>query len=43
MARAASGVYGEMPKLWTGSDVRGFSTLSAIPSRLYLEAGKGEG
>jgi argininosuccinate synthase len=40
MARSASGVYGEMPKLWTGADVRGFSTISAIPSRLYREAGE---
>lgn len=41
LARAAAGVYGEMPKLWTGTDVRGFSTIAAIPSRLYLEAGGG--
>ena len=39
MAAAAAGVYGEMPKLWTGEDVRGFSTLSSIPSRLYRQAG----
>ncbi len=38
MARAASGVYGEMPRLWTGADVRGFSTIAAIPSRLYRQA-----
>jgi len=38
MVSAASGVYGEMPKLWTGADVRGFSTVSAIPSRLYSQA-----
>jgi argininosuccinate synthase len=44
MANAASGVYGEMPKLWTGDDVKGFSTISAIPSRLYRQAGgEGEG
>lgn len=40
MARAASGVYGEMPKLWTGDDVRGFSTIASIPSRLYRQAGE---
>ena len=42
MAGSASGVYGEMPKLWSGSDVRGFSTIAAIPSRLYRQAGDGE-
>jgi argininosuccinate synthase len=42
MVRAASGVYGEMPKLWSGDEVRGFSTISAIPSRLYREAAEGE-
>ena len=42
MARAASGVYGEMPKLWTGSDVRGFSAIAAIPSRLYRQAGESQ-
>lgn len=40
MARSASGVYGEMPKLWTGADVQGFSTISSIPSRLYRDAGE---
>lgn len=40
MASAESGVYGEMPKLWTGADVQGFSTISAIPSRLYRQAGR---
>jgi argininosuccinate synthase len=39
MAKAASGVYGEMPKLWKGDDVKGFSTIAAIPSRLHKEAG----
>jgi argininosuccinate synthase len=34
-----SGVYGEMPKLWSGADVRGFSTISAVPARLYRLAG----
>ena len=42
MARATSGVYGEMPKLWTADDVRGFSTMSAIPSRLFMQAGEEE-
>jgi argininosuccinate synthase len=42
MVRAASGVYGEMPKLWSGEDVRGFSTIAAIPSRLHRQAGEGE-
>lgn len=42
MARAASGVYGEMPKLWTGADVRGYSTMAAIPSRLFQQAGGAE-
>jgi len=40
MARSASGVYGEMPKLWTGADVRGFSTIAAIPARLHRQAGE---
>ena len=39
LAGAEAGVYGEMPKLWEGADVRGFSTISAIPSRLYRSAG----
>lgn len=43
MASAASGVYGEMPKLWTGDDVRGYSTIASIPSRLYHQAGEAEG
>jgi argininosuccinate synthase len=43
MLRAASGVYGEMPKLWTGSDVRGYSTITAVPSRLHREAGENAG
>jgi argininosuccinate synthase len=42
MAGAASGVYGEMPKLWSGDDVKGYSTMAAIPSRLHRQAGKGE-
>ena len=40
MAGAEAGVYGEMPKLWEGADVRGYSTISAIPSRLYKSAGE---
>jgi hypothetical protein len=43
MLSPASGVYGEMPKLWTGDDVRGYSTISAIPSKLYRLAGEGRG
>jgi argininosuccinate synthase len=42
MAGAEAGVYGEMPKLWEGADVRGYSTISAIPSRLYRSAGENE-
>ncbi|MBI4583515.1 MAG: argininosuccinate synthase [Planctomycetes bacterium] len=38
MMDAASGVYGEMPKLWTGDDVKGFSIISGIPARLYRGA-----
>ena len=40
MAGAEAGVYGEMPKLWEGADVRGYSTISAISSRLYRGAGE---
>lgn len=43
MARSASGVYGEMPRLWTGADVRGFSTIAAIPARLHRQAEEGDG
>ena len=42
MARAASGVYGEMPKLWTGADVKGFSAIAASrmrPRRSGLRTG----
>ena len=35
-----SGVYGEMPTLWSGENVRGFSTITAIPSRLHRGAGE---
>ena len=42
MAGAEAGVYGEMPKLWEGDDVRGYSTISAIPSRLYRSAGEND-
>jgi argininosuccinate synthase len=40
MVRSASGVYGEMPRLWTGADVKGYSTMAAIPSRLHQQAGE---
>ena len=40
MAGAEAGVYGEMPKLWEGADVRGYSTISSISSRLYRGAGE---
>ncbi|MCZ6794409.1 MAG: argininosuccinate synthase, partial [Planctomycetota bacterium] len=40
LAGAEAGVYGELPKLWSGDDVKGFSTLAAIPSRLHRLAGK---
>ncbi len=39
IATSAAGVYGEMPELWTGDDVRGFSTISAIAARLHRGAG----
>lgn len=39
LARSASGVYGETPTLWTGEDVRGFSTIASVPSKLYRQAG----
>jgi len=39
LAGAAAGVYGEMPKLWEGKDVRGYSTMAAIPARLHRAAG----
>ncbi|MCH2580987.1 MAG: argininosuccinate synthase, partial [Planctomycetes bacterium] len=42
MPGAEAGVYGEMPKLWEGADVRGYSTISAIPSRLYRSAGEND-
>ena len=29
LADAKSGVYGEMPELWEGVDVRGYSTIAA--------------
>ena len=40
MAGGESGIYGEMPKLWAGDDVRGFSRIAAIPSRLHRLAGE---
>jgi argininosuccinate synthase len=39
LAGAEAGVYGEMPKLWSGQDVRGFSTIAAIPARIHRAAG----
>ena len=39
MAGGEAGVYGEMPKLWSGADVSGFSRIASIPSRLYRAAG----
>ncbi|MBI4606016.1 MAG: argininosuccinate synthase [Planctomycetes bacterium] len=41
MARAASGVYGELPKLWTAADAKGFGAIAAIPARLHRQAGEG--
>jgi argininosuccinate synthase len=35
-----AGVYGEMPKLWQGDDVKGYSRIVAIPSRLHRWAGE---
>jgi argininosuccinate synthase len=32
---AESGIYGEMPTLWSGQDARGYSTIAAVPSRLH--------
>ena len=40
LAGAEAGVYGEMPKLWEGQDVRGYSTMAAIPARLFRVAGE---
>jgi argininosuccinate synthase len=39
LAGAAAGVYGEMPKLWTADDPRGYSAIAGIPARLYRDAG----
>ncbi len=38
LMQSASGVYGETPKLWTGDDVKGFSTIASVPSKLYRQA-----
>ena len=38
MAASESGVYGEMPTLWGGQDVRGYSTIAAVPSKLHRAA-----
>ena len=43
LVSAASGVYGEMPKLWTAADVAGYSAVASIPSRLYHQAGGASG
>jgi hypothetical protein len=40
MMSAGSGVYGEMPKLWDGRDVRGYGKIAAVPSRLHRGAGQ---
>lgn len=34
-----NGVYGETPKLWDASDVRGYGRIVAVPSRLHRGAG----
>ena len=38
LMQSASGVYGETPKLWTGDDVKGFSTIASVSSKLYHQA-----
>ena len=40
MMDASAGVYGEMPTLFEGSDVKGFSTIAGIPSLIHRGAGK---
>jgi argininosuccinate synthase len=40
LMNAASGVYGEMPKLWTPQDPKGFAAIAGIPARLWEAAGK---
>jgi len=35
MAGAGAGVYGEMPKLWSNDDPRGYSAIAGIPARLW--------
>ena len=35
-----SGVYGELPELWDGSDTRGFARIAAVPARIYRGAGE---
>jgi argininosuccinate synthase len=39
MMDAASGVYGEMPRLWTGEDVKGFTNILGVPAQLHRKAG----
>ena len=42
MMDSGSGVYGEMPKLWDGTDTRGYGKIVAVPARLHRSAaGKG--
>lgn len=43
MMDAAAGVYGEMPRLWTGEDVAGFTTITGIPAQLYRKAEQRDG
>lgn len=40
LAGEGSGVYGEMPVLWNGRDVEGYSRIASIPSRLHRLVGK---
>jgi len=40
LAGAAAGIYGEMPKLWTPEDPKGYAAIAGIPARLYLGAGQ---
>ncbi len=43
LMNAAVGVYGEMPKLWTTDDPKGYAAIAGIPARLWLSAGGREG
>ena len=42
MLQAAAGVYGELPTLWGGDDVKGFSRITSVPSKLYRRASRKE-